>query len=54
MFALMPCIYIHVYSTATCDSDEFTCDNRECIDQSYRCDQYDDCGDNSDEDGCGM
>ena len=22
--------------------------------ESYRCDNYDDCGDNSDEDGCGM
>ena len=25
-----------------------------CIDHSDRCDQYDDCGDNSDEEGCGV
>ena len=37
-----------------CLSYEFTCDNGRCKPQSYRCDQIDDCGDNSDEKGCGM
>ena len=40
--------------TANCDSDEFTCDNGECEPQSHVCDGYDDCGDNSDEERCGM
>ena len=36
-----------------CDSDEFTCDNGECVPLNYRCDYIDDCSDNSDEQGCG-
>ena len=40
--------------TANCDYDEFTCNNGECKPQSYVCDNYDDCGDDSDEEGCGM
>ena len=37
-----------------CESDEFSCDNGECISDTLRCNDFDDCGDNSDEDGCGM
>ena len=37
----------------SCDSDEFQCDNGDCKPESYQCDNYDDCGDNSDEEGCG-
>ena len=40
-------------SDYTCDSDEFHCDNGRCIPSSYQCDYLDDCGDNSDEEGCG-
>ena len=36
-----------------CDSYEFECDNGECIYDSYECDDFDDCGDNSDEENCG-
>ena len=36
-----------------CDSDEFKCDNGDCVDEDYECDGTDDCGDNSDEEGCG-
>ena len=44
---------IHIFLTYTgCDYDEFTCDNGECVPNSYRCDDYDDCEDYSDEDGC--
>ena len=35
-----------------CDSYEFSCDNGECVPNNYRCDGDNDCGDNSDEDGC--
>ena len=32
----------------------FVCDNGECIEDAYRCNDIDNCGDNSDEDRCGM
>ena len=37
-----------------CKEWEFTCGNGKCVPELYRCDQYDDCGDNSDEAGCAM
>ena len=40
--------------TDGCDSYEFSCDNGQCVPDSYRCDGGNDCGDDSDEDGCGM
>ena len=36
-----------------CPNDRFTCRNGNCVDISRKCDNNDDCGDNSDEkDGC--
>ena len=37
-----------------CDDSEFQCNNGNCITASWECDDYDDCGDNSDEQNCGM
>ncbi|KAM4859286.1 low-density lipoprotein receptor-related protein 2 [Thomomys bottae] len=36
----------------SCSDDEFTCGNGLCIQQSFRCDRRNDCGDYSDEQGC--
>ena len=36
-----------------CNADEFMCMNGNCIYASWECDNYDDCGDNSDEEHCG-
>ena len=36
-----------------CDSDEFTCDNGQCVPSDYQCDADNDCADYSDEQGCG-
>ena len=38
---------------AFCLSSQFKCNNGNCVSLSYKCDKYDDCGDNSDEFGCG-
>merc|ERR1712141_975700 len=35
-----------------CDDSEFQCNTGECITSSWKCDYYDDCGDNSDEQDC--
>ncbi|XP_070547897.1 tolloid-like protein 1 [Ptychodera flava] len=37
----------------SCDSDEYQCDNDECISSIYKCDGEYDCEDNSDELDCG-
>ena len=34
---------------ADCDNDEWECDNGKCIPEGWLCDQWDDCGDDSDE-----
>ena len=39
--------------TAQCTEDQFKCDNGRCIYGSWHCDNDNDCGDNSDEEGCG-
>uniref|UniRef100_A0A8D0H975 Low-density lipoprotein receptor-related protein 2 n=1 Tax=Sphenodon punctatus TaxID=8508 RepID=A0A8D0H975_SPHPU len=36
----------------TCQPTAFTCGNGRCVPYHYRCDHYNDCGDNSDEVGC--
>nr|KAF6382740.1 LDL receptor related protein 8 [Pipistrellus kuhlii] len=37
---------------AECEEDQFRCRNGRCIPSVWRCDEDDDCADNSDEDGC--
>ena len=37
-----------------CYFDQFTCDNGRCVSESWKCDGDNDCGDNSDEEYCGM
>ena len=37
-----------------CDDPKFECSNGRCIASSWKCDNEDDCGDNSDEQNCGM
>ena len=37
-----------------CESSEFKCSNGKCIRSTRQCDTHDDCGDNSDEQNCGM
>ena len=38
--------------TQECSSDEFTCDNGNCIDQEWKCDGENDCMDGTDEKDC--
>ena len=41
-------------SALGCASSEFECSNGDCIDDSLECDGYDQCGDKSDEQNCGI
>ena len=36
-----------------CGDGQFTCKNGNCVVQEWKCDNYNDCGDNSDEELCG-
>ena len=36
-----------------CSSEEFTCNNGKCVDSSQKCNNVNDCRDNSDERDCG-
>ena len=38
---------------APCLYNQFVCSNGNCVPMDYQCDRYNDCGDNSDEVGCG-
>ncbi|XP_046384175.1 sortilin-related receptor-like isoform X2 [Ischnura elegans] len=40
-------------SSGTCSGSMFRCSNHNCIPLPWKCDEDDDCGDNSDEIGCG-
>ena len=39
---------------AMCSSAQFQCANGDCIPQYFVCDGLNECGDNSDENNCGM
>lgn len=41
-----------VVAETDCDPTEFMCANKRCIVMAWKCDDYDDCNDNSDEWDC--
>lgn len=41
-----------IFTAPPCGKDEYVCDNSRCIRKSLVCDNYNNCGDNSDEKGC--
>jgi hypothetical protein len=47
------CKKFFIAAGSTCAPHEFACNNGYCISQEGRCDWFDDCGDSSDERGCG-
>lgn len=49
---IMVFLVIRLAAFHTCEPTVFTCGNGRCVPYHYRCDHYNDCGDNSDEVGC--
>lgn len=54
-FYFSPVFLLTLFSLSalhTCAPTDFTCNNGRCIQYRFRCDHYDNCQDNSDEEGC--
>ncbi|XP_016104637.1 low-density lipoprotein receptor-related protein 2-like [Sinocyclocheilus grahami] len=52
VFVPQAAAFISLSAFHTCEPTVFTCGNGRCVPYHYRCDHYNDCGDNSDETGC--
>ena len=44
---------IFISNLSGCRGNQFTCNDGECIPADHECDNKNDCGDRSDESGCG-
>ncbi|XP_061818881.1 low-density lipoprotein receptor-related protein 8-like isoform X3 [Nerophis lumbriciformis] len=51
LYAALPKLLVSEVSEE-CEDGQFQCDNKRCIPTLWRCDDDDDCSDNSDEDNC--
>lgn len=45
-------LLLSAFSNAPCSSDQYSCSNSLCISSTLKCDNYDQCGDQSDESDC--
>ena len=52
IFLLIFFLYIFIALPQGCQEGEFMCANKRCILKSWKCDEENDCGDNSDEKDC--
>uniref|UniRef100_A0A452VBG2 LDL receptor related protein 8 n=1 Tax=Ursus maritimus TaxID=29073 RepID=A0A452VBG2_URSMA len=54
LLLLLVMVYLLAFSRPVkeCEEDQFRCRNERCIPSVWRCDEDDDCSDNSDEDDC--
>ena len=54
--AIWPCIFFYIFSFSAaadeCEDGQFQCNNQRCIPAIWKCDDDDDCSDNSDEENC--
>ena len=49
VLVLLASLNVHVVGGQDCESDEWQCDDGECIDASWKCDGEGDCDDDTDE-----
>lgn len=54
MFYLLFFYFFLLDNVNLCDPNQFVCNNSHCILKTWVCDDEDDCGDNSDEENCGI
>ena len=50
---LLYILYNLICCLEICQTNQFRCDNGKCVFNSWKCDNVNDCGDNSDEKSCG-
>lgn len=53
LFNSLPSLFV-VAPPQRCEDWELTCGNGKCVSKLLSCDGHNDCGDNTDEHGCGM
>ena len=54
MASVPACVYLlRFIDLSPCGPGEFQCNNGRCLDERYKCNTYDECGDGSDEIDCG-
>lgn len=51
-FCLLFIVFLFSPATDECEDGQFQCNNKRCIPTIWRCDDDDDCSDNSDEENC--
>lgn len=52
LLSLLLFLFLFLAATDECEDGQFQCSNKRCIPTIWRCDDDDDCSDNSDEENC--
>lgn len=54
LLTMLTALLLVDFEVEECSTDQFQCDNGQCIDLAQKCNELDECGDGSDEIDCGL